>query len=118
MLLCVYGGMSKSVSDVLKGLIMVDDPTREPLPHERIPKIEPGARPDPFEDEGFVPLLDKAIAFVILSIPFSALLVWVQELLAEHFSKSVTNIVLLIGIVTFLLSIGKAAKWINYYRTM
>lgn len=69
------------------------------------------------EEEDLTPFADKLIAFAVLAIPFSALVVYVQELMIEHFSKSVVHIVLLIGIVVFLLSIGTVAKRIHAFRT-
>jgi hypothetical protein len=88
---------------------------------QKQPLEEQSAQPQPpasnHPEEELVPFLDKFIAFVILAIPFSALLVYVQDLLIERFSKSVTNIVLLTGIVVFLLSIGTVAKRIHAYRT-
>lgn len=87
-------------------------PSEEEHPADQ--PVAPRAEPD---EEELTPLVDKVIAFVLLAIPFSAFLAWVQDLLIERFSRSITNIVLLVGIVTFLLSLGQVAKRIHRFRT-
>jgi hypothetical protein len=93
-----------------------EDKPQQPSEERRPPDqpVMPHAGP---EEEELTPLIDKVIAFVLLAIPFSAFLAWIQDLLIERFSRSVAHIVLLIGIVTFLLSLGNVAKRIHRYRT-
>ena len=91
-----------------------EDKPQQPAEEERVAEPVPGTVAQP--EEELTPFVDKFIAFAVLSIPFSALLVWIQDVLIVRFSKSVTHIVLLIGIVTFLLSIGNVAKRIHRFR--
>lgn len=60
--------------------------------------------------------LDKVIAFGVLVLPFSWVLVWIRDQLESHVSKSVNNIVFLIGIVAFLMLVGKVAERVRDYR--
>ncbi len=69
-----------------------------------LPEIEPTS------------FLDKVVAFGILVFPFSWVLVSIRDQLESHVTKSVNNIVFLVGIVAFLLVVGKAAERIRDYR--
>jgi hypothetical protein len=94
----------------------VEDKTQKPA--EEGSPTEPGvAAETPTEEEEFTPFVDKAIAFAVLSLPFSALLAWVRDVLIEPLGQRVAHIILLIGIVAFLLSLGNAARWIHRVRT-
>lgn len=93
-----------------------EDKPHQPTEEGQPPQQEPTDQP-PIEEEEETPFIDKVIAFAILSIPFSALLAWLRDVLTEQFSIRVAHIVLLIGIVTFLLSLGNAARWIHRFRT-
>lgn len=77
-----------------------------------------GQRPLEEEISGREPasFAEKAMAFGALVLPFSWLLVWIRDQLEGFVSKSVSNIVLLIGIVVFLLVVGKVAERIRVYR--
>jgi hypothetical protein len=87
-------------------------------PKEEGHPTEQGVAPETQpEEEELTPFVDKVIAFAVLALPFSALLAWVRDVLIEPLGQRVAHIVLLIGIVTFLLSLGNAAKWIHRVRT-
>ena len=92
-----------------------EDKPHQPTEEGQPPQQEADSPPQPEEEE--TPFIDKVIAFAVLSIPFSALLAWLRDVLTDQFSIRVAHIVLLIGIVTFLLSLGNAARWIHRVRT-
>jgi hypothetical protein len=93
-----------------------EDKLQQPSEEGRPADQTAGPQTESVEEE-LTPFVDKVIAFVLLAIPFSAILAWSQEFLIERFSRSIANIVLLVGIVTFLLSLGQVAKRIHRYRT-
>ncbi len=93
-----------------------EDKPQQPLEEGRSPDQEVAPQPEAGEEQ-LTPFVDKVIAFALLSIPFSAFLVWAQDLLLERFSRSIAHTVLLIGIVAFLLSLGQVAKRIHRFRT-
>ncbi len=63
-----------------------------------------------------ITLLDRVIAFVVLILPFSYLIDWIQEITQGKISQSINNIIVLIGIVLFLVVVGWLSKWIYFWR--
>ncbi len=63
-----------------------------------------------------VTFLDRVIAFVLLIGPWGLLTVWIQDLLIDRLSASVTNMVVLAGIIGFLLVVNWASKRIYSLR--
>ncbi len=59
---------------------------------------------------------DRVIAFVLLIGPWGLLTVWIQDLLIDRLSTSVTNMVVLAGIIGFLLVVNWASKRIYSLR--
>lgn len=83
------------------------------------PKMIDDARQRPEDeilDEESTSFLDKVIAFGALVLPFSWVLVWIRDQLEAHVSKSVNNIIFLVGIVAFLMLVGKVAERVRDYR--
>lgn len=66
--------------------------------------------PDP------VAFLDRLIAFFILIGPFSFLVSYAQELLADYVPTTVNNMMVLAGIIGFLLAVGYLSRKIHAFR--
>lgn len=63
-----------------------------------------------------VSFLDRAIAALILMLPFSKLIEWSQDKLHDHLPQSIANISVLVGIILFLVATGRLSKTIYHYR--
>ena len=67
-------------------------------------------------DEPSVSLLDRAVAALILIVPFGILIDWAQDKLLAIVSESIAHMAVLVGIILFLLVTGRLSKTIYYYR--
>ncbi len=67
-------------------------------------------------DEPSVSLLDRAVAALILILPFSKLIEWAQDKLHDILPQSIANMAVLVGIILFLVATGRLSKTIYYYR--
>lgn len=67
-------------------------------------------------EESSVSLLDRAVAALILILPFSKLIEWAQDKLHDILPQSIANMAVLVGIILFLLATGRLSKTIYYYR--
>lgn len=63
-----------------------------------------------------VTLLDRVIAFLLLILPFSQIITWGQEQLDGVLPQSIANMGVLVGIIVFLLAVGRLSKIIYGYR--
>ena len=80
-------------------------------------QIAPQANQNDSEiDEPSVSLLDRAVAALILILPFSKLIEWAQDKLHDILPQSIANMAVLVGIILFLVATGRLSKTIYYYR--
>jgi hypothetical protein len=63
-----------------------------------------------------VTLLDRVIAFLVLILPFSQIITWGQEQLDGVLPQSIANMGVLVGIIVFLLAVGRLSKIVCSYR--
>lgn len=67
-------------------------------------------------DEPSVSLLDRAVAALILIVPFGILIDWAQDKLLELLPESIAHMAVLVGIILFLVATGRLSKTIYFYR--
>jgi hypothetical protein len=80
-------------------------------------QIPPQANQNDSEiDEPSVSLLDRAVAALILIIPFGLLIDLAQTKLLAIVSESIAHMAVLVGIILFLVATGRLSKTIYYYR--
>ena len=72
----------------------------------------------PSRGEDPVSFSDRAIAFLILILPFSWSIDKAQELLEDKVSQFVNHMVVFIGLIVFLVLVGWLSKRIHVYRKM
>jgi len=71
---------------------------------------------DETEPEVEVTFLDRVIAFLVLVFPFSYLISWAQDMTVDLLPTSISNIMVLVGIVLFLIVVDKVSKRIYRIR--
>jgi len=94
----------------MKGINVTDEPPK--TDQDKIPEV-----PEPEEEVIDVTFLDRALAFAALIYPYSLFVDKIQELLYEHISRSVNNIIVMVSLVVFLIVVNRLAKLIYSIRT-